>query len=61
METYEYGVPIYLTVNASNANEDVNKIVQDSIHHANKHKSTLYVVVNTGKPLDPPSTPPGGG
>jgi hypothetical protein len=61
METTEYGVPIYLTLNASNADENINKIVQDSIHHANQHKSTLYVVVNSGKPTIPPPTPPGGG
>lgn len=57
----EYGVPIYLTLNASDATEEVNNIIQESIHHANKHRSTLYVVVNTGKPTIPPPTPPGGG
>lgn len=61
METTEYGVPIYMTVNASEVTPEVNNLVQTSIHHANEHKSTLYVVINSGKPLDPPPTPPGGG
>lgn len=61
MEEYEYGVPIYLTVNASEMTEPIDQFVQRTIHHANKHRSALYVTVNSGKPLDPPPTPPGNG
>jgi hypothetical protein len=60
MANHEYGVPIYMTVNASDVNVDVNKMIKVAIEHANEINSTLYLTVNSGKPPDPPIIPPGG-
>jgi hypothetical protein len=59
MATYDYGAPIYMTINASDITPEINNLVQTSIDHAKEHNSTLYVVINSGKPPDPP-LPPGG-
>jgi len=60
MANHEYGVPIYMTVNASDVNVDVNKMIKVAIEHANEYHSTLYLTINSGKPVIPPPTPPGG-
>lgn len=56
------GVPIYLTVNASEITEPIEKVVEAAIKEANEYGSTLYLTINSGKPGgNPPPPPPGGG
>lgn len=56
----EYGIPIYMTINASEVNEDIDNLVKKAINEANECGSVLYLTINSGKPTDPPP-PPGGG
>lgn len=60
MANHEYGVPIYMTVNASEVTVKIENVIKVAIEEANEYHSTLYLTVNSGKPPDPPPTPPGG-
>lgn len=56
----EYGVPIYLVINASEMTDPLEQVVKKAIKEANEYNSTLYLTINSGKPpIGPP--PPGGG
>ena len=58
----KYGVPIYLVINASEITEPLNEVVKQAIEEANEYGSTLYLTINSGKPVgDPPPPPPGVG
>lgn len=53
----QYGVPIYLTINASEITEPLDKVVKQAIEEANEYGSTLYLTINSGKPPVPPPPP----
>ncbi len=58
-ETSEYGVPLYVVVNASEITEPIDQLVKKIVKEAKEYGSVLYLTINSGKPTPPP-TPPGG-
>lgn len=57
----EYGVPIYLTINASNNKDVIMDVIGKAIEEAVEYNCPLYITVNAGSPTQPPPKPPGGG
>lgn len=57
----QYGVPIYLTINASEITDPLDKVVKQAIEEANEYGSTLYLTINSGSPNQPPPVPPTSG
>jgi hypothetical protein len=53
----EYGVPIYLVINASEMTDPLEQVVKKAIKEANEYNSTLYLTINSGKPGQPPPPP----
>ena len=45
-----YGVPIYLVINASEITEPLAQVVKEAIKEANEYNSTLYLTINSGVP-----------